>query len=112
MRAALARVLTGVAAQRLVGRPCAACDGAGRPGCPTCGGRGLAGRFALAELLSVAPDVAEALRRGASPAELAAAAARAGFVPLAGHARAAVARGATVRAEVLRTLGDAWEAGS
>ena len=112
VRAALARVLTGVAAQRLVGRPCASCDGAGRADCPSCGGRGLAGRFALVELLRIAPDVADALRRDAPPAELAAAAGRAGFVPLAGHARAAVARGATVRAEVLRTLGDAWEVGS
>ena len=105
LRGALSRALTAVAGQRLVGRPCGC--GAAAPSCARCGGRGLAGRFALVELLELVPEVAEALRRGAPSSALRAAAGRAGFVPLARLAREAVARGATTSAEVRRTLGDA-----
>ena len=126
VRAALARVLTGVAAQRLVGRPCERCAGvdtgtgtgtgtdaeaeaeAGAATCPTCRGRGLVGRFALVELLRATPAVREALRVASPASALREAAGRDGFVPLAELARDAVARGATTRAEALRTLGDAW----
>ena len=118
VRAALARTLAGVAAQRLLGRPCEACAGTGampRPrdpslseACPECRGRGLAGRFALVELLRAGPAVREALRRGAPLADLVGPAARDGFVPLATVARAAVAAGFTTRSEVRRTLGDVW----
>lgn len=104
VRGALSRSLTAVVGQRLVGRPCPC--GTPASGCRRCAGRGLAGRFALVEVLELGPELAEALGRTAPARELLEIAIRGGFVPLARLAREAVARGRTTGAEVSRTLGD------
>ncbi|MBI5364152.1 MAG: Flp pilus assembly complex ATPase component TadA, partial [Planctomycetes bacterium] len=113
--------LVGVLGQRLVRRNCAACACAaeldvkerawlggdlGSPrsarGCSRCAWTGFRGRTALAELFLPDERCAAVLRAGGSAAELAEAAARAGFVPIAEEARRLVRAGVTPRAEIER----------
>ncbi|RUO49476.1 GspE/PulE family protein [Pseudidiomarina donghaiensis] len=56
-------VLRGIVAQRLVAKPCLACEGTDR-GCPQCHGTGVIGRRLVAELLLVDEGVRDAIRNG------------------------------------------------
>ena len=113
--------LIGVLAQRLVRRVCESCarplaiDGitqawlgadAGSPrtgaGCARCGGSGLRGRTALAEVFLPDENCAAALRAGAPLEELQRLAARSGLVPLESDGKRKVRAGVTTRDEVLR----------
>jgi len=124
----LADALRGVLAQRLVRRLCPHCrveavltaedlapwgaaarGFAGRRhfrarGCDRCR-EGYAGRIGVFELVALTPAVAEAIRSGARPEPLRAAAAAAGFATLAEDGLARVLEGATSLAELGRVLG-------
>ncbi len=116
--------LVGVLGQRLVRRLCRACardlapyeldardrawlgEGATRvraaQGCVRCRRTGYSGRTAIAELFLPDETCAAAMRSRAPAAELARAAANAGFVPIADEARRLVREGLTTRAEIER----------
>ncbi|MGL4424083.1 MAG: GspE/PulE family protein [Gemmataceae bacterium] len=66
---------------------------------------GLAGRFLIAEFLTLTPELRQGVLRKAELEELEGLAAQQGFQPLRSVADAAVARGQTTAAEVLRVLG-------
>ena len=124
----LADALRGVLAQRLVRRLCPQCrieavltaedlapwgaaarDFAGRRhyrarGCDRCR-EGYAGRIGVFELVALTPAVAAAIRSGARPEPLRAAAAATGFATLAEDGLGRVLEGATSLAELGRVLG-------
>lgn len=129
----LADALRGVLAQRLVRRLCPHCRAeavlteadlapwgaaarglAGRRhyrarGCDRCR-EGYSGRVGVFELIALTPDVAEAIRAGARPEPLRAAAAAAGFPTLVEDGLARVLEGATSLAELARVIGTAGAA--
>lgn len=126
----LADALRGVLAQRLVRRLCPYCRAeavlteadlapwgaaarglAGRHhfqarGCDRCR-EGYSGRVGVFELIALTPEVAEAIRTGARPEPLRAAAMAAGFPTLVEDGLARVLEGVTSLAELARVLGTA-----
>ncbi|MBM3489341.1 MAG: type II/IV secretion system protein [Alphaproteobacteria bacterium] len=120
----LASVLHGVLAQRLLRRLCATCAGprspplpapaavgpaATRPvhpaaGCSACAGTGYRGRFAVGELLTLSPDLAQQIARGTDEAGLARLARADGMIDLRAAALAKVTEGATSLEEVARVI--------
>ena len=73
-------------------------------GCPQCGQLGFAGRTLLAEVLEMTPELADALRRGASSAELTTLAVGQGMTTLGAAGLLKAGQGLTTIDEVLRTL--------
>ncbi|MEL7485977.1 MAG: GspE/PulE family protein [Pseudomonadota bacterium] len=78
----IASTVTGVAAQRLVPRICAACGGTGLDGanaCAACDGARRSGRIAVAEVLEIDDAVQRAIKHGATAQDIKSAAARQQF---------------------------------
>jgi len=118
----LAGTLRSVMAQRLVRRVCSACSRPRSPdtehrkilsrcriscdtelepiGCPLCNGSGYSGRIALAELVPIDSELAEAVARGISLSELAAIVRRHGVRPLVEDGYRKAAAGLTTFSEV------------
>ncbi|MEW6356926.1 MAG: ATPase, T2SS/T4P/T4SS family [Planctomycetota bacterium] len=74
-------------------------------GCKKCGQTGFKGRIAIVEVLEVTPEIASALRRGASVEELRTIAVGQGMTTMAADGIRRAANGTTTIAEVIRTLG-------
>jgi len=70
-------------------------------GCPKCNGMGFKGRMAVIEALEMSPEIAAALRRKATVAELRALAIEQGMVPMAAHGVQSAAAGKVHLQEVL-----------
>jgi type IV pilus assembly protein PilB len=127
----LAPSLSLVVAQRLVRRPCASCSvptipdedtrlalglsleevSAGSPvsgkGCDQCGHSGYRGRTGIYEVLTVTPELRDALRAGGDERHVAAAAEASGVLSLRASGMLKAFRGETTYEEVLRvTAGD------
>lgn len=105
--------LSAVLAQRLVRRVHAACGGAGCHSLTAAGagdvaggcfGTGYQGRVGLFELLTVHEGVRERISRGATAAEIRAAARASGMRTLVEEGRRLIAAGLTTEAEVLRVV--------
>lgn len=127
----LADVLRGLVGQRLVRKLCAECAQADpdqywhdfapstiltelskmgpkflKPvGCSQCGGSGYLGRVGLYEIAQFTPDIASAVRRGASESDLTQMAIDRGFVGMFEDGILKAARGLTTMAEVYRVVG-------
>jgi general secretion pathway protein E len=122
----LAAVLEGVMAQRLVRRICEDCRVPYEPdgdqlvaiggnirrdlrfergaGCVSCHGTGYRGRIAIFELLTVTPELKQAIARGEGGRQLSDAAMRGGWQPLRADGLAKVMAGLTTTEEVFRAL--------
>jgi type II secretory ATPase GspE/PulE/Tfp pilus assembly ATPase PilB-like protein len=87
--------------QRLVRRRCPHCE----TGCEACGGIGYRGRFLIAELFTLTPDLRRAILKKSDLFELEAAAAESSRLTLRDAAAEAVERGLTSEIEVRRVLG-------
>jgi general secretion pathway protein E/type IV pilus assembly protein PilB len=103
--------LTGVLAQRLVRRLCAACkapaDGFFTPtGCPACHHTGYAGRLAIAEVLGVDAGLDELIAARATPSALLRHAKDQGFAPLGLDGLTKARAGLTSREELQRVAGN------
>jgi type II secretory ATPase GspE/PulE/Tfp pilus assembly ATPase PilB-like protein/8-oxo-dGTP pyrophosphatase MutT (NUDIX family) len=84
-REKISAALRGILAQRLLRRVCVSCDHgrAARGGsCQMCGGRGYAGRIAIAEVVLSTPALERAIAEGCNPESLVAVARRDGALPL------------------------------
>lgn len=122
----IADALSLVVAQRLLRRPCAFCSKPTMPdpesldllgltaeqagtlvsgeGCDMCGNTGYLGRVGAYELLSVNPRVRGVIHAGGSAADIAAAAASSGYIPLQTAAVRLALQGMTTPEEILRTI--------
>lgn len=91
----LASALTGVLAQRLIGRKCACRSGssAADPDCARCQGRGVDGRLAISEFLEVNDPIRDFILGGADERRIEAAACDGGFTPLAEDLRRRIESG-------------------
>ncbi len=125
----IASCLIGVAAQRLVRRPCSYCaetfepepallESAGLPpnttgkfrrgeGCERCNESGYSGREALFEVLSITPELTRLISRGAHADELEARARIEGFVPFRERAQRSALEGRLTLEEVARITSEA-----
>ena len=74
-------------------------------GCPKCGQTGFRGRTAIAETLTVTPEIGTALRRGALADELRTIAVGQGMTTMAADGIRRAAEGSTTLGEVIRVLG-------
>lgn len=92
----VASALTGVLAQRLIGKLCACRNGTGAadPACARCQGRGVDGRLAVSEFLEVNDQVRDLILGGADERRIEDAARGAGFTPLVEDLRRRVDSGA------------------
>ncbi len=105
-RATIASSLRGAVAQRLVRRVCTECGG---PGCKACGQTGYKGRLPINEVAIMTPAITRLIARGATAAELQAAAVSYGMRVLRDVARERVSEGLTTITEIERVLGDSGE---
>jgi type II secretory ATPase GspE/PulE/Tfp pilus assembly ATPase PilB-like protein/CheY-like chemotaxis protein len=104
-RSAIVESLRGALAQRLARRICASCGGVA-DGCKHCGFTGFRGRFPVAEVFVMTPELQQAVLRGVPPAELHATAVAAGMRPMQDVGVERIASGETTTAEIERVLGE------
>ena len=98
----LASTLRGVLSQRLVRRICRECDGQGGTCCKNSGTKG---RQVISELLSITPDLSEAIAKGESLTSLLALAKEQGFTTMRTDADRVLASGSATREAVERAIG-------
>ncbi len=94
--------LRGVLSQRLVRANCKACHA---EGCNACDGTGYVGRMAVAELLTISPNLSDAITQGARGATLRDIAIEEGFVSMTEEAESLVTRGFVSKSETYRAFG-------
>jgi type II secretory ATPase GspE/PulE/Tfp pilus assembly ATPase PilB-like protein len=98
----VASTLRAVIGQRLVRRICLSCSG---KGCPECLGSGYRGRTSLAEIVTVSPTLADAIRVSASASDLGRICEEGGFIPIRKDGAEKVRLGATTVDEIRSELG-------
>ncbi len=93
--------LRGVLSQRLVRRQCAECGG---KGCEKCNSTGLRGRLSVSEMLTVTPEISEAISAGSRGQEMHKVAKSNGFTTLESEATRLIEMGAISQVEVHRSV--------
>jgi len=94
--------LRGVLSQRLIRTICTTCHGAG---CKSCNDTGKQGRMAISELLTMTPDIADAIAQGARSRDLATFAQNNGFQPIQTEANAVLRDNRIAREDLYYALG-------